>query len=70
MKHPMIRVGDTTVWLDAKALRRGEVRVSEKAVSEQCAGCGADIADGQVDREEASVLIRCACGAVYPVTAS
>jgi hypothetical protein len=66
MNCPTIRVGGETLWLDRKALRRGEMRLDHESVSQQCDGCGADIAENGVVHEEGFV-IQCVCGATYPI---
>jgi hypothetical protein len=67
MKSSTIRVGGETVWLDGKALRRGEMRLDRESVSQQCDGCGADIAESGTVHRHDGVVVRCECGAVYPV---
>jgi hypothetical protein len=66
MTSPTNRVGGETLWLDGNALRRSEMRLDHESVSQQCDGCGADIAERGVVHEEGSV-IQCVCGATYPI---
>ncbi len=63
---PTIRVGGETLWLDGKALRRGEMRLDRESVSQQCDSCGADIAESGIVHEEGAV-IQCECDATYPI---
>jgi hypothetical protein len=65
--NPTIRVGGETLWLDGKALRRGEMRLDRESVSQQCDGCGADIAESGTVRGHEVVVIQCECGAIYPI---
>lgn len=66
MTSPTIRVGGETLWLDSKALRRGELRLDHESVSQQCDGCGADIAESGAVQPD-GMVIQCECGAVYPI---
>lgn len=68
MRTPTIRVGGETIWLDKKALRRGEVHLDRESVSQQCDGCGQDIAESGVVRDK-GLSVQCeGCNATYPVT--
>jgi hypothetical protein len=67
MIGPTIRVGGATLWLDGKALRRGEMRLDRESVSQQCDDCGSDIVESGTVHAGKDLVIRCECGAVYPV---
>ena len=64
---PTIRVGGETIWLEGKALRRGELRLDRESVSQQCDGCGADIVERGTVHGRDGIVIQCECGAAYPV---
>jgi hypothetical protein len=69
MMTPTIRVGRETLWLDAEALRRGEFSLDHESLSEQCEGCGRDIAEqGEIARVLGGRAVRCiVCKTTYPV---
>lgn len=52
------------IYFRADEFRRGRLRLEDDSVSEQCEGCGADIA--QSGRAAGSWIV-CDCEAVYPV---
>ena len=58
-----MHINGTTCWF---TLRSGRLRVHENSSSEQCEGCGVDIAETGVVRGTTSVA--CSCGARYPLT--
>jgi hypothetical protein len=64
MRSPTIRIGREIIWLDAKALRRGQLKLDHDSVGAQYDGCGADII-------EAGTIVttgfRCECGETYEV---
>lgn len=55
-------------WLDEDALRRGKVHAPD-GTSEQCAGCGHDLAEtGEVDGKAGRRWIKCTeCREIYEV---
>jgi hypothetical protein len=69
MRTPTIRVGGETLWLDVRALRRGEMRLDRESVSQQCDGCGRDIAETGEHKDVGIGVIQCTeCGERYVIT--
>jgi hypothetical protein len=69
MRTPTIKVGGELIWLDPKALAKGEVKLDRESISEQCDGCGRDIMEtGELARGVEDNAVRCtACGDHYAI---